>query len=242
MNWTKLAVVALGVGALSTVIPGRARADEWNKRTTVKFNDAVEIPGQVLLPGTYTFKLMDSQTDRNIVQIFNKHEDHLYATILTIPDYRLRPSKKTVITFEERTANSPEAIRAWFFPGDQYGQEFVYPEPRAMQLAKVNNRTVASMPEAMTANTTKPAKSAQEPHVMALKQAPITRMGPKGERTQMAMVAPPAAPAPEPAPAPAPATPRQLPKTASDLPLLALIGLLSLGAGLGLRLAAGKRA
>lgn len=97
--------------AFSLVLAPRLKADAWNERTTVTFNEPVEIPGQVLSAGTYVFKLMDSQSDRNIVQIFNKAENHVYATILAIPDYRLKPAGKTVITFEERAADSPKPSR-----------------------------------------------------------------------------------------------------------------------------------
>ena len=69
---------------------------------------------------------MDSPFDRNIVQVFNQDESRIYATIVAIPDYRLEPSSKTVITLEERPKNSPEAIKEWFYPGDLTGVEFVY--------------------------------------------------------------------------------------------------------------------
>jgi hypothetical protein len=112
---------------------------------TVTFSAPVEIPGQVLMAGTYVFKLLDSPSNRTIVQIFNKDQTKLFATVLAIPDYRLKPTGKTVITFDERPAGSPEAIKAWFYPGDEYGQEFVYPKTRAMQLAKVVKQPVPSM-------------------------------------------------------------------------------------------------
>jgi hypothetical protein len=67
-------------------------------------------------------------SDRSIVQVFNKDQTHLYATIVALPDYRLTPTDKTVLTFADWPAGSPEAIKAWFYPGDNYGQEFVYPK------------------------------------------------------------------------------------------------------------------
>src|SRR5215467_11933562 len=123
-----------------------AAADEWDKKTVITFSGPVEIPGQVLPAGTYVFKLADSQSDRHIVQVFSKDETHLYGTILAVPDYRMQPTGKTVISFEERTTGSPEAVRAWFYPGDLYGQEFVYPRARATELARETNQNVLSMP------------------------------------------------------------------------------------------------
>ena len=87
---------------------------------------------QILPAGTYVFKLLDNGGDRNIVQVSNQAEDHVFTTILAIPNYRLQPTGKTVMTFKERGEGQPEAIRAWFYPGKEWGQEFVYPKARAL--------------------------------------------------------------------------------------------------------------
>src|SRR5262245_25553237 len=93
------------------------KADAWNKKTIVTFSQPVEVPGDVVLPpGTYVFKLLDSTSNRHIVQIFNEDQTQIYATILAIPNYRLQVTGKTVITFTERAAGEPPAIRAWFYP------------------------------------------------------------------------------------------------------------------------------
>jgi hypothetical protein len=227
-----LSVVCLAMFALA-LTPG-AKADEYNRKTIVTFNAPVEIPGQVLGPGTYVFKLLDSPSDRNIVQIFNKDENHLYATILALPDYRMKPAGKTVITFEERAAGAPEAIRAWFYPGDNYGEEFVYPKVKAMELAKANtSQHVLSMPNDMAANTKKPATSTSESQVVAMKQAPVKAIEHGGTEVEVAEVHPPA-----PAAAKQPmqtASIKRLPQTASSLPFLALLGIVFLAAGFGVR-------
>src|SRR2546422_98517 len=67
--------------------------------------------------------------DPNVVRIFGKDETHVYATLLAIPDYRMNPADKTVMTFEERANGSPRAIKSWFYPGDTAGEEFVYTSP-----------------------------------------------------------------------------------------------------------------
>ena len=89
----------------------QAQADAWNQKTFFTFSGPVEIPGPsgqptVLPAGTYVFKLLDSLSDRDIVQIFNKNQTHLYATILAIPDYRLKPASKSVIQFTESPTGS----------------------------------------------------------------------------------------------------------------------------------------
>jgi len=109
------------------------------------FSAPVEVPGRVLPAGTYVFKLLDSPADRHVVQIFNKDETKPIAEVLAIPDERLQPRGKTVITFDERPGNSPEALRAWFYPGNTVGQEFVYPRSRAKEIARRTGQHVLSM-------------------------------------------------------------------------------------------------
>ena len=199
------------------------KADDWNKKTTVTFNQPVEIPGvgaQVLPAGTYVFKLLDSPSDRHIVQVFNEDMTHVYATILAIPNYRLRATDKTVMTFRERAAGQPQAIRAWFYPGRHWGDEFVYPKARAVALAKLINEPVLALPDELATEIVAPVKSADEEPVKVLVAAPIVAVKPTGEEVPVAEVV-----------VPPPAQAEELPATSSPLPLLGLIGLLSLGAG-----------
>ena len=214
----KLLLVA-GLAFLGATLQ-RAAADEWDQKTIFTFSGPVEIPGQVLEAGTYVFKLADSQSDRNIIQVFSKDEKHLFGTFLTIPDQRLRPAGKTIITFDERPVGSPEAVKAWFYPGEEYGHDFVYPKPKAVALAKANNTPVPSMPAELEPNTTKPTATMAEPHIVALRQAPLKAQTPTEVEVETAEVFV----APEEAPPPA-----TLPATASTVPLFGLLGLLFLG-------------
>jgi hypothetical protein len=224
-GWTMAAMLAAGM-LLGTALVPKASASQWNEQTYLSFSQPVEVPGMVLPAGRYEFKLLDSEADRNIVQIFNRQGTRLYATIMAIPDYRLRPTGKTVIMFEERAAGAPQAIKAWFYPGDNYGQQFVYPKARAITLAKATNQPVPSMPTEMSSSMTKPALTAKSPEVAAMKKAPLMAQKPSGEETQVAQVFTP----------PPPSARRHLPKTASEFPLFGLLGVLSLGLAGGLRL------
>jgi hypothetical protein len=224
----------LAFAGLALLAPG-AKADEWDQRTIVTFSGPVEIPGRVLPAGTYVFKLVDSQGDRNIVQVFNKEENHVYGTFIAIPDYKLKPRGKTIISFEERAAGAPEAVKAWFYPGDNYGHEFVYPKAKAVELAQANNQPVPSMPNELAAHTPKPVAAPKEPNVAALKKAPLKAQKPTQEEVEIAEVFMP--PPQTPKPAASPALPKQLPKTGSPLPLIGLLGLLSVSTALGVRMA-----
>lgn len=245
MHGTRL-IAFIGIGVLAATLP-QARADEWNQKTIVTFSGPVEIPGRVLSPGTYVFKLADSQADRNIVQVYGKNEQHFYGTYLTIPDYRLRLTGKPVINFEERAAGSPEAVKAWFYPGDNYGHEFVYPKTKALALAKANNTAVPSMADNMTANTQNNATEMNAPSVQALKNTPLKAQQPSQQEVEITEVFPAQNPNP---PAQSNnntanntqsnsnAHTARMPHTASPLPLIALMGLISLGAAASFRIAA----
>ena len=113
------------MGVLGGLVP-HAAADEWDQKTTFTFNSAVEIPGKVLPAGSYVFKLASSTADRNTVQVLSQDEKHLYGTFLTIPSQRPEPADEPMITFEERKGDSGEAVKAWFYPGEDSGHEFVY--------------------------------------------------------------------------------------------------------------------
>lgn len=244
MKTSMLTVTTVLFGALGVALMAPpANADAWDQLTKVTFSGPVEVPGQVLPAGTYWFKLLDTPSDRNIVQIYNQNQDKQLALLMAIPDYRLKPTGKTVITFEERNSNSPQAIKAWFYPGSSYGEEFVYPKTRAVALAKAVNQPVPYMPANLEQNTKAQVKSANEAPAVALKNAPVKAVQPSGAEVETAEVAqtPPqflaqnnTPPATAQSASTAPAT---LPKTASELPLVGLLGLLMASAGLVLRLA-----
>jgi hypothetical protein len=177
----KAIVFCLGIGAGAALMAVRANADEWDQKTVFTFSRPIEVPGQVLDAGTYVFRVTDSASDRNIVQVFREDETHLYGTFLTVPNYHQQPSGKTIINFEERAAGDPEAVKAWFYPGDNYGHDFVYARAKATALAKANNQPVASMPDELAGKTTKPAKSMNESSVTALKKTPLKAQKPTGE-------------------------------------------------------------
>jgi hypothetical protein len=146
-----------GLGALALTPAVRAQGHvSWSQRTVFTFSGPVEIPGQVLPAGTYVFKLANSSSNRNIVQVFNKDENHLFGMFLAVPDYRLHKSDKTIVRFEERPAGSPPAIKAWFNPRRNEGHEFVYPKTRAIELAKANHTPVPAMPTELKLATINP--------------------------------------------------------------------------------------
>jgi hypothetical protein len=180
--------MALGLLLLGLSLP-RARADEWNQATKVTFTAPVEIPGVVLPSGTYFFTFLNDDSDQNIVQIWNADRTRLLATELTVPNERLKPSGKTVITFSERPGYQQEALCAWFYPGDRYGHEFVYPHSEAQRIAKRTNQPVLSMRDEMAGNIKQPSKSIKDSSVTELKGAQVNGVEPSGQQVDASQVA-----------------------------------------------------
>jgi len=219
------------VGGLLLLFTSVASADEYSKKTVVTINQPVIVAGveQVTLqPGVYVIKLLDHSSNRNIVLFYNENQTKLFATVMAINNYRLFPTEKTVLKYWETPGGNPPALRAWFPPGERWGQEFVFPKVVALRIAEETGAKVL----------TAPAKTEKE-----LVTAPVTEIEATGKEVPLeeAYVAPaveeelanaepgPVAPAGEPRP------PEPLPATASPIFAIGLLGLLIGSAGVVLR-------
>jgi hypothetical protein len=232
-NRFKLAIAAFCFILIASAMAPVSNAQNGDRKTVVKFDEPIEIPGNVILPaGTYFFKLLNSDSGRWVVQIFDEHQTKTFATLITIEDFRYHPTNQVVINFTEREAGAPPAIKEWFFPGEKQGRAFVYGKKRAIELAKVTNEPVPATPVEITVDTP----------VVAIVAAPVVAITPAGEEVAVATVVAPPAPEPVPVPAAVEATPAPesaitdlpLPHTASSTPLIALGGLLAIGAAFAL--------
>ena len=250
-------VIAATLGLASLVVAPNAMADQWNKKTYITVNEAIQVPGKVLQPGRYVMKLMDSPANRHIVQIFNEREDQLQTTVLAIPNYRLQPTGKTEFGWWETPAGQPKALRAWIYPGDNFGQEFAYPKSEAMAIAASTNQNVpvtyaenqADMATARV-GTVDRAGTELELDRQTYSRADGAQPNDTGNQ-QVAQATPqPATERPRTEIAQNQATPQdtsgyvtdagratQLPRTATPVPMAAMAGLLALGASLAVRAA-----
>jgi hypothetical protein len=215
----------------------RARASEFDKKTTVTFSGPVEIPGRVLPAGTYVFKRLDPDYP-DIVEILSGNETHVEATLLGIPASRRDATDETVIELREPSAEgAPPAIREWFYPGDIDGVAFVYPKKHAAALAQA---TQTQAPETSSDVANDGAKSepvsqpvetpaAPAPVVAETEKAPASTVhanGNDGEAGEVVIEE---------------GSIEVLPKTASNLPLLGLAGSILTLSAIPLGLVARKR-
>jgi hypothetical protein len=240
MRVFKYLVTVASLGVLVALIPVIAQADEWNKDTQITFSKPVEVPSTVLKAGTYEFRLLDSASDRNVVQILNADGTHLYENVLAFPAYRQVPTDKTVVTFEERAQGAPQAVATWFYPGDNTGEEFVYAKPALEALAVTpgaNSNPQSPSPAKMASNVAQPRSITQQTAVAptATGTAISESRNAPAQLTQSVRT-PARVPSSAVANHSGNAVPKKLPKTASAMPLLLLAGVLSLGLSAAIRI------
>lgn len=206
-----------------------AQQPDTQHLTFVTFSAPVSLPGVTLPAGSYAFKLLDSQVNRNIVQVFDRDQTKIIATIMAIPAQRNEPTDETVITFSEAPANAAPAVRYWYYPGEKTGQEFAYPKAQALQIANAARASVLSIDtEATDAEGMKAGNiSRVEPSAAAAPAPQETPQAPRTEAPQQqaaqpdqqaepAPAAPPALAAqPTPAPTAQAGPPQQMQATAS---------------------------
>jgi hypothetical protein len=254
MRVLKVVCCAAALAACSLMFAPGAQADEWDKKTILTFSGPVQIPGATLPAGTYVFKLADLSGNRHVVQVFDKGEKKIIATMMALPRQRINPSDKPVVLFSERPTGSPQAIRVWYYPGETIGNEFVYPKAQAIAIARATHQPVLATDHEMIESITDADRMA------AMKTTTVGHYDENGRwvldsqtDSTITTSAPVAAPAPaarvaEAAPAPMPTrststvgtsgqrpTRKHLPRTASHLALFELLSGFAVLGGLSLR-------
>jgi hypothetical protein len=242
----KLAPIAFALALVGSAMVTAASAQtNLNQRTVLTFSQPIEVPSKVLPAGTYTFELHESQMNRHIVQVYDADGKELITTFLAIPNRRLETTDDTVVRFAEVAPGQPQAMRAWFYPGQTVGQEMVYSKKRATELAATANVVVPAVDDTFYDTATMDTMKTVDvvtvnPDRTTAAVAVTEPVRTEPVRTEPARpVTAPVTPAPvmqEPVtPAPVTTPREELPRTASTLPLIALFGFVTLALGLALR-------
>jgi hypothetical protein len=117
-------MTAATLGILSAYFVPCVRADDFNKETHLTINVPFQIEDKVLAPGEYVFKLVDSDTNNEVVSIFNSAGTKFETFIIGRPTYRADAGGKKLFTIAEPHGNQPARLQSWFYPGDNFGVEF----------------------------------------------------------------------------------------------------------------------
>ncbi len=153
-------VIALVACILLAGAVGASRADVSNQATQMTFEQPVRIPGQVLPPGTYWFKALDSGggSDPNRVQVMNadgskaiaqlqtQTADHAPSGAETTANGVKWPTGKVVIVVAEGRKGEPVTLLSWYYPGRTDGHRFVYTDREQKQLDEETHHTLAFEP------------------------------------------------------------------------------------------------
>jgi hypothetical protein len=213
----------------------------------------------------YVMKLHDLYQNRNVVQVFTDDEKQMLAQFIAVNSERLEPVNHTTFTFIETLPGYPKPIREWFYPGRNIGLEFIYPKEQALEIAKHATQPVLTTETAINLHDLGSVTiTAQEPIQGDFGTTATAQNTPSGPseavvtppvEEQKAEVTPPPVeeqgeiaqtevtpPAPE-VTAPtetepvqtASNEPEELPRTAGELPLVGLIGMLCIGLAIGLK-------
>ena len=213
-----------------------AAPDAWNKKTTVTFPESVKFPDGVVVPsGDYVMKLADSPWNRNIVQVLDSDESHVYSTFLAISAQRAKPADETVITFVENRQAEPLEIDKWFYPGGTTGYEFVYPKSHPTYIASAATSPAYAAP-APAHSPVAERESYTDAEALPATTNGATAPAAEPEPVELAQAAPAAPPEPQPpavtAPPPTAAAGEELPATASTAPNLLAAAALLFGAAI----------
>jgi hypothetical protein len=136
MRFSTRSMIAGFVIAFVLILELAAHADEDNQSTKLTFSQPVQVPGQILPAGIYQFVLVNNESIRNIVQIFNAEGTKLFATIQTIPTVRATETDEMSIMLAQGQDGQPAALVSWFYPGTDTGHEFVYSKDVETKLAQ----------------------------------------------------------------------------------------------------------
>jgi hypothetical protein len=114
---------ALALSLMGGVFAPAVKADEWNKKN-ITINQPIRVQDTVLPAGSYVIKLLDSPSDRYIVQIFNAEENQLITTVFAVPALKSHAPDSSEFKFYESESGQPAALHTWFYPGESTGYEF----------------------------------------------------------------------------------------------------------------------
>ncbi|MBI4459852.1 MAG: hypothetical protein HY648_07320 [Acidobacteria bacterium] len=236
-----IALIGAGVVLLGSLLLQNGNASVFDKKTILTFNQAVQIPGMVLDPGTYVLKRTDPWLNPKVVSFLDSEERHMIATVFALPVERQTPTSEPEIHFAETRGGTPPALKRWFYPGDLTGAEFVYPkESTVLASVSVEQPPITYREETFqTEGEIAQVRPSEEPMPRAEEAAPSSEQPAQVETEQEFRaeeeqgLAPGAeeeqglAPAAEPEPA--------MPQTAGILPLLVLAGGAAFGIGAALK-------
>ena len=245
MRSAKVFRAILGLSMGVTLFASLAQAQPEDKRTYFTFSAPIALPGTTLPAGRYEFRITDTTTSRRVIQVLSDDGKKPFVMANTIPDQRRDAVKDATVSFYETPRGTPAAVKSWWYPGESGGYQFIYPRAQARQIAQNTGKAVLTtkgestkIEETKSAELTRVESTGKDVDVNAAdaaanesttvfnRNAPaiasqegVERRPPQADRDRGN-----AAAGNEP---PKLVARNELPKTASSLPLVGFIGMLS---------------
>ena len=233
MSSSKLFRTVCGVGLGIALFASAAQAQTEDKKTYFTFSGPVAVPGATLPAGKYLFRIVDTTTSRKVIQVMSSDQKKSFAMMNTIPDTRRDPAKDATVAFYETPRGTAAAVKSWWYPGETIGYQFIFPRNQAIKIAKDTGKPVlTTKTEAPTSPVTRVDASGNEADAVASNDSDSTstvfnRNTGSVASTEGVDRTPPQAAAPQPVPTTSTVARNELPRTASNLPLVGLIGMIA---------------
>src|SRR5665213_2919075 len=232
MSSAQLFRAVSGVGLALALVASAAHAQTFDKRTYFTFSAPVALPGATLPAGRYLFHIVDTTTSRRVVQVMSADQKKVFVMVNTIPDTRLEPVKEATVAFYETSKGAPAAVKSWWYPGERDGYQFIFPRQQAIKIAKDTGKPVLTT---KTAEATSPVThvdaNGNDADTVASNESTSAAVSNRNAgavaSTEGVDRTPPQAAASQPVPTTSTVARSELPRTASNLPLVGLIGMLS---------------
>lgn len=122
-----------------------AKADDYNRLTILTINQTMMVPGATLTPGTYTFKLANPDSSRDVVTIMR--DDGSVVTSANVKRTMERNSDKLDLALAVAVnEGAMPVMKGWFYPGLSDGFQFVYPKEQARTIARAETVEISVAP------------------------------------------------------------------------------------------------
>jgi hypothetical protein len=143
---------ALLLGSL-LLVPA-AKAGQQDQLVKFTFSQPMEVPGTVLQPGDYWFKIYDQKNDpqMNIIQVYTGDFSHLVADLPAIPEQHMATGYGTNVhvpatdgvelQVAEGDGTHPAALLGWIYPSGYTGHQFVYSGSERSRLSEMQAQTI----------------------------------------------------------------------------------------------------
>jgi hypothetical protein len=251
---TRISSLACTVAVFVCLMAAPATAQPLDKRTVFTFSGPITLPGVTLPAGQYLFRLADPNSSRKVVQVLNADGTKPYGLFFALSAERFEPASTPEVRFMETASGTPAAVQTWWYPGERTGYEFIYPKEQARLLATAARQPVlttdaqtTTTEQTNTADLSRVASGGQETDVNAsvaptaaaptgntqegqvassslsipTPSIPVVGSAPAVTQTASAQIASARSGSAQPART-------QLPRTATQRPLVAMVGTLAL--------------